>query len=287
MLKISVIVAIYNAEKFLKRCIDSILNQTIKDIEIICVNDGSTDGSALILDGYKQFSNIKIITQENKGISEARNTGLTCAKGEYIAFMDADDFIDNDFYEKLYTQAIKHDADIACAGIIRENEKKKTIIVKYNELKIAQNIQEKFTLAQCPESNYVWNKIYKRSFLDRYHIRFVPGMIYEDLCFTPDVLEVANRLVAVPQTVYHYWKHKESTIKANNDKSRADKLCGHKYLMEKCKKYNLKVSRKDNVVSKSDFLVFGLNLLRIKRYSATRKFYLFGLLKFLEIRDKV
>ena len=148
MPKISVVVPVYNVEKFLERCLNSIVNQTFKDIEIICVNDGSTDNSRKILDKYTNYSNIKIIDQINAGLSEARNTGLLNAKGEYIAFIDSDDYIDPNFFEVLYNTAFEKNSDIECAGIIRENNKKKieldSSIKQYEEIeKIKSDEQDK------------------------------------------------------------------------------------------------------------------------------------------------
>ena len=102
MAKISVVVPVYNVEKYLKECIDSIINQTLEDIEIICVNDGSTDSSLEILNNFAEQDNrIKVITQSNQGLSAARNTGIKYANGEYISFIDSDDYIDTSLYETL------------------------------------------------------------------------------------------------------------------------------------------------------------------------------------------
>ena len=115
-MEISVIVPVYNTEKFLRRCLDSLINQTFKDLEIICVNDGSADGSGDIL---KEYSGIRVINQENRGLSGARNTGIQAARGRFIGFVDSDDWVDLDFFEKLYEAAVKNNADIACASIVR------------------------------------------------------------------------------------------------------------------------------------------------------------------------
>lgn len=285
MVKVSVIIPVYNVEKYLKRCLDSVLNQTLRDIEIICINDGSTDTSVQILEEYG--TKIKVIHSKNKGVSEARNTGLKAATGEYIAFLDSDDFVDDTFYEKLYKGATEYNADIACANILRENEKEKTHIVKYDELTTAKDIQDRFNLAYCPKYNFVWNKIYKKSLLDENKILFVPGIVYEDMCFTPDVLQVAKCVISVPGTNYHYWKHKGSLIKCNSDKARADKLYAYEHLTQICKKNNLNVSTKDDLTVKKNFFIFGLKILQIKKYPATQKFYLFGFIKILEIKDSI
>lgn len=285
MTKVSVIIPVYNVEKYLKRCLDSVLNQTLRDIEIICINDGSTDTSVQILEEYG--TKIKVIHSKNKGVSIARNTGLEVANGDFVAFLDSDDYIDADFYEKLYKNATEYNADVACANILRENEKNKTYIIKYNETATAKDIQECFNLADCPKNNFVWNKIYKKNFLMNNKILFVPGIIYEDMCFTPDVLQVAKCVVSVPGTNYHYWKHKDSLIKCNSDKARADKLYAHNYLMQICKKHNLKISPKDLLITKKDIFLFGIKILQIKKYSVMQKIYLFGFIKILEIKDSI
>ena len=107
MPKISVIVPVYNVEKYLRECLDSIVNQTLQDIEIICINDGSTDGSAVILEEYAaKDKRIKILNQENKGAGEARNAGINSAQGKYLAFIDGDDFYCTDFCEKMHNKAL-------------------------------------------------------------------------------------------------------------------------------------------------------------------------------------
>ena len=112
MSKVSIIVPVYNVEKYLKRCIDSLINQTLKDIEIIVVDDGSTDNSGQIIKKYQEKnSNIKYYKKENGGLSDARNYGMKYAQSEYIAFLDSDDFVDKTMYEKMYNKAIEDNAD--------------------------------------------------------------------------------------------------------------------------------------------------------------------------------
>ena len=124
MYKISIIIPIYNTEKYLRRCLDSVCNQTFGDIEIICINDCSTDGSLNILNEYAQKDNrIKIINFiENKGVAIARNTGIDEAQGEYISFVDADDYVDLDFFEKLYNKAIKTNSKLVVSNVQLETE---------------------------------------------------------------------------------------------------------------------------------------------------------------------
>lgn len=287
MPKVSVVIPIYNVEKYLQRCVDSVLNQTLKDIEIICINDGSTDNSALILDNYKDISNIKIITQENSGISVARNIGIKNSSGDFIAFLDSDDFVDNDFYEKLYNKAVEFGADIACASIIRENDKKQIVLINYSDVQKSNDIKCKFKLAKSPEYNFVWNKLFRKNFLIEKNIEFISGMIYEDMCFIPDTLEASNLLITVPDTYYHYWKHSGSVVKGSSDKHRADKLKAFAYLMEKCKKYNVVSCQKNELIYKEDIILFGIPFIRIKVYRATKKIYLFGIIPILKIIKKI
>ena len=125
MSKVSVIVPVYNTEKYLEKCLNSLINQTLHDIEVICVNDGSTDNSLNILNQYAQKDNrIKIINQENKMQGAARNAGTQIAAGEYIGFVDSDDWIDLDYFEKLYNAATKYNLDIALATNVRISKNK-------------------------------------------------------------------------------------------------------------------------------------------------------------------
>ena len=288
MTKVSIIVPVYNQEAYLKRCLDSLVAQTLEDIEIICVNDGSTDGSAQILEEYaKNDSRIKIVEQLNLGVSETRNTGLKNSEGEYIGFVDPDDFADKDFFEKLYNAAVENNCDIACGSIIRENNKKHKILLDFKERKIVTSPKEKYETTGVPAHCYVWNKIYKRELLINFGITFVRGITYEDMPFTADILEKSENLITVPDTYYHYWKNKDSIIKTPTDKNRTDKIFSKKYLLEKLRKYNVKLSKKDSLIRKKEFYFLGIKLLKIYIYPSTREYYLFGLIPFLTVREGV
>ena len=288
MIKVSVIVPVYNVEKYLDRCLESILNQTLNDIEIICIEDCSTDNSKTILEKYKNYPNFKIIlNSKNIGLSDSRNIGLAQATGEYISFIDSDDYIDKNFYETLYNCAVKNNADIACAGIVRENEKKKNLLFNYKQVELTKDIKEKYLLAKSPKYNFVWNKIYKKEMLISNNIKFISGMIYEDLCFTPDVLEKSDFLVVCPNTNYHYWKRKDSLIKKDSDKSRADKLLGTEYIRKKCIKYAINTNIKNELLYKEQITFFKIPIIKKKIYRATKKLYLFNIIPFIEIRRSV
>ena len=150
-----------------------------------------------------------------------------------------DDFIEKDFYEKLYTSAIKNNADIACSSVIRENEKKKKILIEYKKEQVATSTKEKFELAHIPEHCYIWNKIYNREKLLNSNIKFIKGLVYEDIIYTPSVVESLGNIVVVPNLFYHYWNNSTSLVKNTSDKCRADKIFAHKILLEKCYKNNI------------------------------------------------
>ncbi len=207
MPKISIIIPIYNAENYLKRCLNSVVNQTLKDIEIICINDCSKDNSLEILKEYSKKDNrIKIINlKENKGESKARNIGLDNTNSEYIAFLDNDDEIDLDFYEKLYNKAIKTNSDIVKAGVDIINYDKKHQKDNLNELIKQNNSKLYFT-------HYWWSAIYKSSLIKENNIKFLEKYeIGEDILFLNQAILNCKKLEIIDNTYYHYHKRENST----------------------------------------------------------------------------
>lgn len=206
MPKVSIIVPVYNTEKYLSVCLDCLINQTLFDLEIICVNDCSTDGSLAILQKYASHDNrIKIINfSENKGVSVARNTGIENATGEYIGFVDSDDLVDKEFFEKLYISAKDNDADICRAEIMREetNGNKTTSnfnqnIIKYND-KLFFYVD--FTTA-----------IYRLEFLNKNKILFPETRrIAEDLIFLNNAVLKCNKVCTAQDIYYHYIRRSDS-----------------------------------------------------------------------------
>lgn len=289
MPKVSVIVPVYNVEKFLVRCLDSLVSQTLEDIEIICVNDGSTDKSSDIIKEYaEKDGRIKVLEQVNMGVSCSRNAGLKVSTGEFIAFVDSDDFVEKEFYEKLYNTAKQEGAEVACAGIIRENFSKSRELIKYDEIAVCNRINDKFNAAKAPEYCFVWNKIYLASKFKELGLSFIKGILYEDLPFMADVLTKMGRLVCVPKVQYHYWINNASIIKnSKSDKARADKIFAKKYFIDKCFEYGVKLREKDYLLCKREIYFAGLKLLKIYQYRATKKVYLFGLIPFLTIKEYV
>lgn len=204
MPKVSVIIPIYNVEKYLRRCLDSVLAQTFTDIEIICINDGSTDGSAAILEEYAgKDSRIKIVNQENQGLSITRNKGLEIAVGEYIAFADSDDFYAPAFLQTLLNTMEQTGADIVGCDFQKIYKKTDTLgQIHKIEPKIYPNALDVLLHPKNFIHFNVWNKLYKRDVIG--DIRFVPHIYYEDWVFNCCVFERAQRFAWIKEKLYAY-----------------------------------------------------------------------------------
>lgn len=209
MAKISVVVPVYNVEKYLKECIDSIINQTLEDIEIICVNDGSTDSSLEILNDYaKKDSRIIVINKSNSGYGHTMNMGLNAATGEYIGIIESDDFADKNMFEDLYKLAKEYDADIVKGDWYNYWSKNKFArknnrISSAKALKLTNSKQDKSLLRINPS---VWSAIYKKKFLNKYNIRFLetPGASYQDLAFSFKVFALAEKVILTDKAYLYY-----------------------------------------------------------------------------------
>lgn len=279
MSKISVIVPVYNTRKFLKKCLDSIINQTFKDIEIICINDGSTDKSLSVLNEYALKDNrIKIINQQHAGVSCARNEGLKIAAGEYISFVDSDDWIDLDFLEKLYNAAEKYDADIAAAGIKRVRSCKWKYHLKIKSQEYTENTDRAFVLCDVPEKCYPVNKIYRFSQLKKYTINFEPNVYFEDRFFTAQVLVYLKSLVVVPDTYYNYWTNPNSIVKTKSPEKIQDSIYTKNKTMNFLKKHNVNLDHYHIKLKK--FKILGLTVLKKKIYKNKVQYILFNHIKF-------
>ena len=217
MCKVSVLVPVYNVEQYLPQCLDSILAQTLKDIEIICIDDGSKDSSGDILDQYaEKDSRVRVIHKENGGYGKALNTGMQAAKGEYIGIVESDDFAAPDLYEKLYNAAEKHRAQIAKSNFYRYWSKPKEKVkaepvlknLPYNQVIHPWAYQRLFRIQPS-----IWSGIYKREFLLEHHISFLetPGAAYQDTSFTFKVFAAAERVVLLPDALLYYRQDNENS----------------------------------------------------------------------------
>ncbi len=202
---ISVIVPVYKVENCLRKCVDSILAQTYTNLEIILVDDGSPDKSGQICEEYKKKDKrIKVIHKENGGLSSARNVGLDLARGEYYAFVDSDDYIEKETYELLYNAIKEYETDIACQGIIRENEQTgdKQIIRTPEEEKVYNCTEALYQILLSNEIGIsVWSKLYKKEVFD--NVRFPEGKTNEDAAILLQTLK-GRTLVHIAKPTYHY-----------------------------------------------------------------------------------
>ena len=215
MCKISVIVPVYNVEKYIKRCVDSILNQSYKNFELILIDDGSTDSSASICDEYaERYDNIKTIHKSNEGVSSARNFGLKQACGEYIAFIDSDDWIEADMAQECYAFANKQRTDILTMDYF-VNVKKKECLRKQkpkslNPLTILHQILTEELFGS------VWLRIIRKGFYDKYPTTFPEHMGYcEDVLFWAFFLQLQPKIDYLPKAFYHYVQDNNNSITRN------------------------------------------------------------------------
>lgn len=215
--KISIIVPVYNVEKYVKKCIDSILNQTFKDFELILVDDGSTDNCGKICDEYsKDDSRVRVVHKENGGLSDSRNTGIELSRGEYLGFVDSDDYIAFDMYETLYNNLTLHNADISVCGIYNcydgnkypECSDKMFMVLDTKQALKEVLIGEKFSVPAC-------NKLYKKSLFD--NIKYPVGKLSEDAFVTPTLISNSNKVVVTTEPKYYY-VHRKGSITSSHFK---------------------------------------------------------------------
>lgn len=212
--KVSILIPVYNAGRYLKRCLDSLLKQTYSNLEIICVNDGSTDSSGNILKKYAQMDpRIKVITTKNQGISAARNTALDHTTGTYMCWVDADDYVAPDYVEQLYLAITKNDADFAIGDMMAFG--KNPDIVRQTNL----TFQKQFSEQNYPINPFllppmVWGKMFRMSLIEKHHIRFPIGLINEDNYWIFMIAAYTKKYAVVKKILYYYRKDNPNSIMA-------------------------------------------------------------------------
>lgn len=230
--KVSVIIPVYNAEKYLRKCLDSVVNQKLKDIEIICINDGSTDSSLEVLQEYAAKDNrFVILTQENQGPAVARENGIKHAKSEYIGFVDSDDFIDKKYYQLLYKSAKKYDADIAVTDNVllydtNVVKKKKCGIPSKTKLILSNNEKSDIIIT----SGICWNKIYRKSFIDKNNLQYLGSHPGADNIFNATTVITANRIAVTHSAKYYYVQLPESIVHKLKTKKSFNIFNNYKYI---------------------------------------------------------
>ena len=209
---LSIIIPVYNGEKYIKKCLDSVLSQTYSNIEVIIINDGSTDNSYQILQEYaKKDHRIFLLNQENVGSSLTRNTGIKYAKGEYITFVDIDDYLEKDTYEKVIAK-LQDDIDIACFSVSCDYIKENYSINKVLKSGIFSKDEAVIELFTKDIFNALWNKVYKASLIkdkDYFPHEFNQG---EDLIFNCKVFKQANKILLMNDIFYHYIYQENATM---------------------------------------------------------------------------
>lgn len=210
-IKISIIIPVYNVEEYIEQCLKSVLDQTLQDIEIIIVNDGTKDNSMKKIERYLNDSRIKVINKENGGLSSARNTGLKAAQGEYISFIDSDDFVEKTMMKDLYTSINNKNYDIAFSKVI-EYDNKNNILNKRVDKNEFTSFEKKGIYLIEEAGIEVWNKIYNRNFLLKNNLFFQEGIIHEDDLFTRKCFFLAKKVKYVDKYHYYYRVNRDGSI---------------------------------------------------------------------------
>ena len=288
-IKVSVIIPVYNVEKYIERCLESVIHQTLKEIEIIIINDGSSDSTSKKIEKFLGDNRVIYIKTENKGQSAARNKGLQIAKGEYVGFVDSDDYIDLDFYEKLYKRIKETNSDIAAASIVRHHGTFEKWRVNYDLNKTTTDKNEMFKLVKYPNQSYVWNKIYKKEFLNSINFEFKEGVFYEDILALYFLLLNCKKLTTVTGTNYYYMVNEGiSTVKGKQTKKKIqDCYNNQKETILGIIKNNIVIPKKEYFIKKKEIKFLNFPILKIKENLKTKKelFLLFNLIPILYIKQ--
>lgn len=241
--EISIIIPVYNVEKYLRRCVDSVLNQTFKNIEIILVNDGSKDNCGKICDEYKQQdSRVKVFHKENGGLSSARNSGLEIAKGQFIGFVDSDDWVASDMYEHLYNIITENECDIAKCDAQKVSSSKD---IRNNNDKAKIEILTKdeaiFLLLKTSKMLPVWVRLYKAALFK--DIRFPEGRINEDLLSSYQLFSNCKKIVVSNSKKYYYFQGNVSITRSGLGYKDFDYIYACDQILELVTKENMKFKK--------------------------------------------
>lgn len=271
MPKVSIIIPVYNDEIYVKRCLDSLVNQTLKDIEIIVVDDGSTDNTPAILKEYsKKDARIKIITQENSKQGAARNNGIKNSTGEYISFVDSDDWVDEDYFEKILEVSERKNADITISSAQRiRRYDRVSRYFKYESENVYTKTDDIINVFKIPPYWFVWGKLYKRSLLHEIH--FEEDVYYEDAEFLLKVINHTKSVATVPNVNYYYFSNPNSTLKSKHSIAKSqDQINAMVNVINYAKEHNIKL-KEINIIKDR-------HLLYTKKYFSNRKeLYILGI----------
>lgn len=285
MPKVSVVIPCYNAEKFAEPCLETLLAQSLQDLEFIFVDDGSTDATANILDSFKQRDpRVRVIHQENKCLGGARNTGIEAAQGEYIGFLDVDDQLVPRYYELLYEAARKHDADVAWGNLkIFPPNMPEEYAVFFPEERL---VEDKSELIK-EKSNHVVTKIYRRHLFNNKSLLFPEGRFYEDVFFSLPMLFTANKIVLVPEADYLYRYITTSITRrkqtAELQRQRYESLV---FLRNFIENHGFPVPKHLRKIRKRNYKIGKASMLKIRDYGRYTLYLLFDAIPIYYTRNK-
>ncbi|MFR9431364.1 glycosyltransferase family 2 protein, partial [Streptococcus pneumoniae] len=214
---ISIVVPVYNVEKYLKKSIESVLNQTYQNIEILLVDDGSTDSSGKICESFSKVDpRIRVFHKENGGLSDARNFGIEQMKGQYVAFIDSDDYISKDYVWKLYSSIKNNDSEVSICSFLLVDEKgekiKDELLDSGKICLTGQQILEKVLTADGYRYVVAWNKLYRSTLFEK--LKFKKGMLYEDEFLNYPLFWDCKRVSIVEEPLYLYVQRKGSIVQS-------------------------------------------------------------------------
>ncbi|HFI0107109.1 TPA: glycosyltransferase family 2 protein [Streptococcus suis] len=263
---VSIIVPIYNVEKFLPRCIESICNQSYENIEILLINDGSTDGSEQIcVDFMARDPRIRYFLKENGGLSDARNYGIERAQGKYLSFIDSDDFVESDFILRLYDALVQQNASVAIAGFSKVDENgtilKKELLENEELVLTGREVCKKLHSEKGQVFVVAWNKLYKKELFS--NVQYAKGKIHEDEYIAYQLFYDLDRIAVVNDSLYYYVERQESITRTQMTDLRFE--CLIEYQLLRIDFFNSKNDSELMTLNQQAFLLFVIQFLEQNR----------------------
>jgi glycosyltransferase involved in cell wall biosynthesis len=277
--KVTIVIPVYNTERLIDRCLESVVGQSLSAIEIICVDDGSTDGSGALLDRWaERDSRIRVVHQSNGRQGKARNAALNIAQGEYVGMIDSDDYIPKEYFERLYNATVEADAEVAMCGIVKQKRLAERTVVAFDRAEVVCDTEQKLRACHCPPEFHPVNKLYRRSMIERIGLRFREGVQYEDVMFVTRAIVESNRLVTVPNLSYYYVLNPTSTVKSRQtSEKQRQKYEAHRAMVEYVSARSIKISPRHRNITVRYFKAMGICLWKIKERGEIRTLRLFYL----------
>jgi CDP-glycerol glycerophosphotransferase len=277
-MKISVIIPAYNGEKWIAQCIENVLCQSYKNLEIIVIDDGSKDRTAEIAADYPS---VKLIRQHNQGLSVSRNNGARAATGDYIHFLDVDDLLNREYYASM-VDALGDDnrdgakIDMVFGGFF--NEAQPDFSISYHDRLMLVSLEDKVGVTNASQMGFAWRYLIRREFFERQGLQFEPGRLLEDLPFTLEAVARARCIVTAPGAMYHYMNRGGSILSSRNReharKLKADYKHSRELRAEFMRRHDLSV----NPYKKVEYKIFGIPMLyKFKLRNGRTRWYFAGL----------